>query len=145
MGWLTLMGRRQPGATDVQIARGLEPVFKHSIEEMIAPIPMEVRKQLNLSSAGIRVNVRAAALGASSGMRRALEPTLRVLAVVVSLVLLISCANLAGLFLGQALNRQREFGLRLALGAKRSRLIRQVFTESFLLAALGGAAGLLLR
>jgi hypothetical protein len=144
MGWLTLMGRRQPRATDAQIARGLEPVFRQSIDEMIAPIPLEIRKQLNLGAAGIRVNVRAAALGASSGMRRALEPTLRVLAVVVVLVLLIACANLAGLFLGQALNRQREFGLRLALGAKRSRLMRQVVTESLLLAALGGAAGLLL-
>ena len=144
MGWLTLMGRRQPRATDAQIARGLEPVFRQSIEEMIGPIPLEIRKQLNLSATGIRVNVRAAALGASSGMRRALEPTLQVLAVVVLLVLLIACANLAGLFLGQALNRQREFGLRLALGAKRSRLMRQVFTESLLLAAFGGAAGLLL-
>jgi predicted permease len=144
MGWLTLMGRRQPGATNGQIASRLEPVFRQSIEEAIAPIPLDIRKQLNLSATGIRVNVRTAALGAASGMRRALEPTLRVLAVVVSLVLLIACANLAGLFLGQALNRHREFGLRLALGAKRSRLMRQVFTESLLLAAVGGAAGLLL-
>ena len=144
MGWLTLMGRRLPGVADAQIAAALEPVFAQSIEEMIAPIPVEMRKQFNLSSAGVRVTVRAAPLGGASGMRRTLEPTLRVAAVIVGLVLLIASANLAGLFLGQASSRQREFGLRLALGARRTRLLRQVFTESLLLAALGGAAGLVL-
>jgi predicted permease len=79
-----------------------------------------------------------------SNMRRTLEPTLRVLTIVVMLVLLIACANLTGLFLAQTLNRSREFGLRLALGAARSRLMRQILTESLLLAAIGSSVGFLL-
>jgi predicted permease len=142
MGWLTFMGRRQRGLSELEIGRRLEPVFRQSVEAMIAPVPLETRKHLNLSADGIRVSVRPAALGAVSNLRRTIEPTLRVLTVVVVLVLLIACANLTGLFLAQALNRQREFGLRLALGAGRSRLIRQIFTETLLLATIGGGLGL---
>jgi predicted permease len=144
MGWLTFVGRRQSGVSPDEIATRLQPVFRQSAEEMLGPVPLEWRKRLNLSADGIRVDVRPAMLGATSSLRRTLEPTLQVLVVVAVLILLIACANLAGLFLAQATSRQREFGLRLALGAGRSRLLRQVFTESLLLAGIGGALGLLL-
>ena len=143
MGWLTLLGRRPPGVSEQEIASRLEPVFRESVESMLAPIPQELRQKFNLTVGDIRVSVRPAAFGPSSNLRRSLEPTLRVLVVVVLLVLLIACANLAGLFLARAINRQREFGLRLALGAARSRLARQVLTETLLLAAAGGGLGLL--
>ena len=133
-GWLTLMGRRQPDLSLHQVSERLTSVF-------LANLPEERRKRLDLD---VRAEVRPAALGSTSGLRRTLQPTLRVLVVVGALILTIACANLAGLFLARALNRQKELALRFALGAGRGRLVRQLLTEAVLLSAGGGALGLLL-
>jgi predicted permease len=140
-GWLTFIGRRHPGVSTQQIAERLTAIYRQAAEAALARLSAERRKNLNLD---VRAEIRDAAIGSTSGLRRTLEPTLRVLTVVGILILAIACANLAGLFLARALNRQKELALRFALGAGRARLVRQLLIEAALVAAAGGALGLLL-
>ncbi len=140
--WLDLMGRLKPGATYEQARESLNGTFQATALEVMPP-PWKVDQPAQLDP---KDYPRLFAQSGSRGMldmRRYYTPTIYGLVIVVALVLLLACANVANLLLARAAMRGPEISVRLAVGAGRGRLIRQLLTESVLLAVLGGAVGLL--
>lgn len=137
--WLELMGRPKPGVTLAQISHAANTLGIQIIREQAAAFSLPEELQSLRSK---RIAVQSGAAGFSR-IRHSFSPMLKILMALVALVLLICCANVANLQMARAVSRGREMGLRLAIGANRARLLRQLLTESAVLSVAGGAAALL--
>ena len=142
--WMQILGRLRRDVTPRQAQTGLEPWFQSVLEEdshlaSFPPITPE-RRQRYLAS---RLRLTAAPQGHSS-LRRTLSRPLWVLFAATTLLLLLACLNVAGLFLARGSARGREISTRLALGASRGRVGRQFLADSLMLAIVAGGLGLAL-
>ena len=138
--WLTVMGRLKPGISMAQADARLR---------VLSPGLFESTLPANYPKVSIKdyLNLKLAAVPAETGvsmLRRDYSDPLTLLLITSGVVLLVCCANLANLMLARATAREHEIAVRLAIGASRARLVRQLMAESLLLAAMGAALGLYL-
>jgi predicted permease len=142
--WLNVYGRLKPGVTRERAKAALQPVFHQILErEVLEPAFGRATPYIRAHFLRMWMDVLPGGQG-NQELRHQYQKPLALLMGVTGFVLLISSANLASLLAARAASRQREVAIRLAIGSSRGRIIRQLLTESLLLALTGGLAGLVL-
>ncbi|MBL8961458.1 MAG: ABC transporter permease, partial [Gemmatimonadetes bacterium] len=141
--WVYVFGRLKPGMSREAAKAGLDKVITPILAEVEAPLQQEMSEATMARFKAKRMVVEPGYRGQSSTHGQA-ETPLGLLLGITAVVLLIACANIANLLLARGANRATEMGVRLALGAGRRQLVRQLLVEALLLAVLGGIVSLVL-
>ncbi len=143
LSWVTAYGRLKPGISAQQAELSLQPLL-HGILEMEAQQPEFTRNTTEADRQLFLRNRIKLLPGSDNKLREDMRRPLWLLVALTGAVLLLACANLGNLLLARATAREREFALRLAIGAGRARIVRQLLVESLLLAGGGAILGLAL-
>lgn len=140
--WVYVFGRLKPGSNITQASAQLNTLYKNILVDVEAPLQESMSDVTMKRFKAKSIAVTAGARGQSSIHTGAKTPILMLFAIT-GTVLLIACANIANLLMARGASRSTEMGVRLALGASRGQLLRQLLTESLVLALMGGAVSLL--